>query len=61
LEPLLEHPAQHGAGHKGIHLQADDLASAQPRWDRVWVVFEPARQPFDNRRFANAGLAEEHH
>ena len=61
VEAVLEHAAQHRAGHEAVHLQVDDLAVAQPAGNRVGLELDAPRQPFDDGRLADAGLADQHH
>ena len=44
-----------------VHLQVDDLAVAQADRHRLGLELDAARQAFDDRRLADAGLADEHH
>ena len=44
-----------------VHLQIDDLAIAQPDRNGFRLELDPARQPFDDRGLADAGLADQHH
>ena len=43
-----------------VHLQVDDLAVAQPHGHGLGLELDAARQPFGDRRLADAGLADEH-
>src|SRR5439155_852438 len=61
LDPILEHAAQHRAGHHRVHLQVHHLAVAQPHRHRFRLELDPARQPFGDRRLADARLADQHH
>ena len=44
-----------------VHLQVDDLAVAQAHRHRFRLELDAARQPFGDRRLADAGLADQHH
>ena len=61
LNAVLEHAAQHGAGHQAVQLQAHDLAVAQSGGERLGLELDAAREAFGDRRLADAGLADEHH
>ena len=58
LEPLLELAAVLGPGHHRAHVQGDDALVAQ-RLGHV-TGDDPLRQALDDRRLADAGLADEH-
>ena len=61
LDPILEHAAQHRPRDHRVHLQVDDLAVAQPDRDRLGRELDAPREPFRDRRLADAGLAEQQH
>jgi hypothetical protein len=58
LEPLLELAAILGAGHERAHVEREDLLVLQP-FGHV-AADDALRQPFDDGRLADAGLADEH-
>ena len=58
LEPLLELAAVLRAGDDRRHVERQDAVVAQRL--RALAVRDELRQPFDDRRLADAGLADEH-
>ena len=61
VDPLLEHAPQHGARHHRVHLQVDDVAVPQPARYGFGLELDAPREPFDDRRLADTGLADQHH
>ena len=61
LDAVLEHAAQHRAGDHRVHLQVDHLAVAQPHRHGLRLELDAPRQPLDDRRLADARLADQHH
>ena len=61
LDAILEHAAQHRPRHHRVHLQVDDLAVAQADRHLLRLELDAAREPFGNRRLADARLAEQQH
>ena len=57
LEPLLELAAELGAGDQGPHVERDHLAVLEALGDVARD--DPLRQPLDDRRLADARLADQ--
>ena len=60
LDALLEHAAQHRAGDESAHLKLDDVRVAKTRRNFFRLKLDQARESFDDRRLADARLADEH-
>ena len=58
LQPLLELAAILRAGDQRAHVEREDLLVLQP-FGHV-AADDPLREPFDDRRLADAGLADQH-
>ena len=58
LQPLLELAAILGAGDERAHVEREDLLVLQPLGHVA--ADDPLRQPFDDGRLADAGLADQH-
>src|SRR5687768_9924653 len=61
LDAILEHAPQHRPGDHRIHLQVDDLAVAEANRNRLRLELDTAGEALDDGRFADAGLADQHH
>jgi hypothetical protein len=57
LQPLFEFAAVLGAGDKGPHVERKNAFVLQAFWHVA--ANDPLREPFDNRRLADAGFADE--
>ena len=58
LQPLLELAAVLGAGHQRAHVEGEDRLVLQPLGHVA--VDDPLGQALDDRRLADAGIADEH-
>ncbi len=61
LNPILEHAAEHRAGHHRVHLQVDDLAVTKADRNRFRLELEATREPFNDRRLPDAWFTDQHH